>query len=77
MEHNEDDLITKIERKAACDPQFNEEERQIIHDIIRAYRGWRALGWAFKWITMVLAAIAGAIVAYKAIIEEVRKWLTG
>lgn len=74
---NDNDLITKIERKADCDPEFTEDERRIIHEIIKAYRGWRALGWAFKWVTMTLAGIAGLIVAYKAIIEEVRKWLLG
>lgn len=77
MENNEDDLITRIEKKADCDPEFTDEEREIIHKMIKAYRGWIALGWGFKWVTMVLAGLAGAIAAYKTIIEEVRKWLIG
>lgn len=77
MRESDDDPIERLGRCVQHDPQFSEQEVALIHEVLRAYRGWKALGWATKWVTMSLAGLAGALMAWKTIADEVRKWLLG
>jgi hypothetical protein len=73
----QDDPLERLERRVCTDPQFSEQDVALIHEVLRAYRGWKSLGWAAKWVTMILASLAGALMAWKTVAEEIRKWLTG
>ena len=73
--------MRKLAAELGVDPMalyhHHSSRRTLIHEVLRAYRGWKSLGWAAKWVTMILASLAGALMAWKTVAEEIRKWLTG
>lgn len=67
-ELNQDELNLLLERLREVD-QFTEEEREALRVLIKAYRGWAAMGWFFKWFVYTMAALAGLITAGRTILE--------
>jgi hypothetical protein len=70
-------LLERLLARVKADPQFDDAEAEALRVLIKAYRGWSALGWFAKWFIYLLAATAGAITAWRTITEGVRQWFTG
>lgn len=70
-------ILDRVLERVRSDPQFGAEDEEALRILIKAYRGWAALGWFGKWVIYLLAAVAGAITAYKTVAEAVRAWLLG
>ena len=75
-DHGTDDL-SSIERKAATDPCFTEQEKTVLREMIRVYRGWQFVGKVAKGAIVVVGLIAAALASYKTVISEVKRWLIG
>lgn len=67
-------VLAKLEARMKVDPTFDQDEVEALRVLIKAYQGWSAFGWFAKWIIYFMAAIAGAITAYKTILDSVKWW---
>ena len=67
-------ILEKLRKRIRDDPTFDDDEVEALKVLIKAYQGWAAFGWFPKWVIYTMAALAGAITAYKTILESVQWW---
>lgn len=58
-----DEQLNEIQAKAERDPCFTDEEKRVIREIIRVYRGWRFFGKIVRGLVVAVGAVAGAAAA--------------
>ena len=73
----EDETLNTIQRKAASDPCFTEQEKTVLREMIRVYRGWQFVGKAAKGLIVAAGLVAAFLASYKTIIAEIKAWLIG
>ncbi len=57
------------------DQCWTEEEKKVLTSMIETWQFIARAGRMARWIVIALAAVAGGIAAWKAIVGEVRTWL--
>jgi len=58
-----DEQLNEIQAKAEADPCFTEEEKRVIREIIRVYRGWRFFGKVVRGLVVAVGTVAAAAAA--------------
>lgn len=58
-----DEQLNEIQAKAERDPCFTDEEKKVIREIIRVYRGWRFIGKVARAAVVGAGVLAGAATA--------------
>jgi hypothetical protein len=70
------DELDKLERKACGDPCFDDDEKALIREMIRIYRGWVFVARVSKGTVVALGIMAAGIASWGAVGEAVKKWLS-
>lgn len=71
MSQDTDSRLELLERKLCGDPCFSDEEKAIIRDMIRIFRGWRFIAKVLRGTTVVVGALVAFIAAVKSLAGEV------
>ncbi|GAA6176949.1 hypothetical protein [Sulfitobacter pacificus] len=69
--------LRRLITKAEADPDFTRDDIDALRLIADAFKGFQYFGRFAKWVIFLLAAIAGAIAAWDAVIAKVRIWFAG
>lgn len=77
MSDYDDETLSTIERKTQADPCFTEQEKTVLREMIRIYRGWQFVGKAGKGLIVTSGLVAAFLASYKTIIAEVKRWFLG
>lgn len=69
------DAILQKLLDAAPAAGLSEREVETLREVIAAFRGWKILERAAKWLMLVLTMLAGAAVAWDTLAARLRVWL--
>ena len=71
MSQDTDKRLETLEKMLCSDPCFTTEEKAIIREMIRLFRGWRFVVKVARGTTVVVGAIVAFIAAVKSLAGEV------
>lgn len=57
------DELEGIEKKVKTDPQFTEEERALLHELVVLWRGVKSMGVVGKWVSAAATVSATIFLA--------------
>ncbi|MDC8803924.1 hypothetical protein PRZ61_10800 [Halomonas pacifica] len=67
--------LDQLQRKACADPCFTDDEKTLIREMIRVYRGWLFVARVGKGTVVVLGIMAAGIASWGTIGEAIKRWL--
>ena len=68
------ELAARLQRKVDGDPHFTPEDLATINEMLKAWRGWAALGRTMRWIIITLGLLAAGLTSWNAIVAAVKAW---
>ena len=76
MDKQDAELLARVRRHIEDDPEFTEQEVQLLRQVLDAYRSILALGKLGKWLVGVLATMTALVVSWESITKGIKQWLT-
>lgn len=79
MSQNQDNIERLIERIQSLEEkggrELSPDERIMLREVIEAWKIWKSFGVVSRLIIWILLTLAGAMIAWRQLREEVVRWL--
>ena len=69
-------LLEKLERHLEKDTDFSTSDMAALDEMLKAWKGWVALGRGAKWLITALGLIAAGIASWSVLASSIKDWLT-